>query len=182
MTEFLIIVGVIDLLVLVALYTVMKAGRAHDRTSEAQARAIWATSERVRRETPVGGQRQASLADRKVFDSHGSLMGVAGELLSDPLDGSSRWLEVQIRGLGSTRLAHVPADGLRLGMNEVQVAFSRDHALRAPVVLAGPLLRESELALSRHYGMSRRVGELQSRAPGEATAVTSAQLAAVSVA
>ena len=181
MTEFLIIVAVIDLLVFVALYSVMKAGRAHDRTSEAQARALWASSERVRRETPLGGRVQSGLTGRKVLDSHGSMLGTSGDLLSDPLDASTRWLEVNVRGLGTSRLAHVPADGLRVGQH-IQVAFSRDHVLRAPVLLPGSISREGELALCRHYGLSRRAGELSRRAAGELTAVSSAQLAAVSVA
>lgn len=180
MTEFLIIVAVIDLLVFVALYSVMKAGRAHDRTSEAQARALWASSERVRRESPLGG-RQSGLAARKVLDSHGSMLGSSGELLADPLDASARWLEVNVRGLGTSRLAHVPADGLRVGQH-IQVAFSRDHVLRAPVLLPGSISREGELALCRHYGLGRRAAELSTRATGEPTAVSSAQLAAVSVA
>jgi hypothetical protein len=180
-TEFLIIIAVIDVLVFVALYSVMKAGRTADRSSEAQARAMWATSERVRREIPLGGSRVTpGIAGRKVIDSHGSMLGVAGELLLDPLDASTRWLEVHVRGLGSARLAHVPADGLRLNMNIAQIAVSRDHVLRSPVVLPGPLSRESEFALCRHYGLSRRIGELQSRHPGETTATS--QPAAVSVA
>lgn len=181
MTEFLIIVAVVDLLVFVALYSVMKAGRAADRTSEAQARAMWASTERVRRETPLGGPR-VGVTGRKVLDSHGSMLGGAGELLADPLDLSARWLEVNVRGLGNSRLAHVPADGLRVGMNEVRVAFSRDQVLRAPLVAPGALTREGELALCRHYGLSRRSVELQSRAPGETTAAPAAQVASASVA
>lgn len=180
MTEFLIIVAVVDLLVVAALWSVMKAGRAHDRVSEAQARGLWAQSERVRRETPLEppAARQPGLAGRKVVDSHGTLLGVAGELLSDPLDGSTRWLEVHVRGLGVSRFALVPADGVRVNMNAVRVSVPRDQILRGPVVPAGPLLRESELALSRHYGLSRRIGELHSRAAGETTGLSAAQLVA----
>lgn len=183
MTEFLIVVAVVDVLVFAALYSVMKAGRASDRASEAQARALWASSERVRRETPLGGRgTQPGVAGRKVLDSHGTLLGVAGELLADPLDGGTRWLEIQVRGLGAGRLAHVPADGLRVNMNQVRVSFPRDHVLKAPVVLPGPLTRDGELALCRHFGLSRRSAELYSRAPGEPTAVSAGQLSAVSVA
>ena len=183
MTEFLIIVGVVDLLVFVALYSVMKAGRAADRTSEAQARALWAGSERVRRETPLGGRgAQVGISGRKVVDSHGSMLGVAGQLLSDPLDAGTRWLEVQARGLGASRWSLVPADGLRVSGQEVRVAFSRDHVLHSPPVAPGPLTRDGELALCRHYGLSRRAGELYSRAPGEPTAVSAGQLGTASVA
>jgi hypothetical protein len=156
----------------------MKAGRAHDRTSEAQARALWASSERVRRETPIGG-RAPGLAGRRVVDSHGTLLGSAGELLADPLDGGTRWLEVNVRGLGAQRLSQVPADGLQVGGNEVRAPVSRDHILRAPVVAPGPLTREGELALCRHYGLSRRAAEITNRAYGEPTAVSASRLAAV---
>ena len=182
MTEFLIIVAVIDVMVFVALYSVMKAGRVSDRTSEAQARAAWASRERVRRATPLGGRPQPGFAGRKVVDGHGSMLGISGELLADPLDLGTRWLEVHVRGLGTSRPAHVPADGLRVGVNEVRVAFSRDQVLRAPVAAPGPLTREAELALCRHYGLSRRSVELQSRAPGETTAAPAVQVASASVA
>ena len=180
MTEFLIVIAVVDLLVFAVLYSVMKAGRAHDRASEAQARALWASSERVRRETPLEApaRRPPGIAGQKVVDAYGTLLGVAGELLSDPLDGSSRWLEVHVRGLGASRTALVPSEGLALDMNVVRAPRPRDQILRAPVVARGPLTRESEIALCRHYGMSRRAGELYGRRPGEPTGVSSAQLVA----
>jgi len=181
-TEFLIVIAVVDLAVFVALYSVMKAGRAADRNSEAHARALWASNERVRHETPRGSRARPGLAGRKVLDSHGSLLGIAGGLLADPLDAGTRWLEVQSRGLGANRMAHVPADGLRVGVNEIRVAFSREHVLRAPVVAPGPLARDSELALCRHYGLSRRAVELYDRAPGEATALAAEAAGTASVA
>lgn len=175
MTEFLIVIAVIDLLVFAGLWTIMRAGGQADRSATADARALWSAQQQgVRRAAAVAASGAvSSFAGRRVIDGHGTRLGVAGGLLVDALDASPQWVEVQVRGFGADRPALVPAEGLRVGMSEVQVSAIRHEILKSPFV-SEPLTRDGELMLCRHYGLGRRSVELYGRAPGEVTAATAA--------
>jgi len=107
-----------------------------------------------------------------VDDLGGASVGQAHGLFVDADSGAPTWLIVK-QGRVKPTLVATPLRDCAAAAGRVWIAQERDVIRRAPVVdPARPLLREHELTISAHYGISETVGraaEVVSRDGGSAT-------------
>jgi len=108
-----------------------------------------------------------------VDDLGGASVGQVHGLFVDADSGAPTWLIVK-QGRVKPTLAAAPFRDCAATAGRVWIAQERDVIRRAPVVdPTRPLLREHELTISAHYGISESVGRAAEVAGRDEGAVTS---------
>jgi hypothetical protein len=108
-----------------------------------------------------------------VDDLGGASVGQVHSLFVDAGSGAPTWLIVK-QGRVKPTLVAVPLRDCAAAAGRVWIAHDRDVIRRAPVVdPTRPLLREHELTISAHYGISDTVGRAAEVAGRPENSVTS---------
>jgi hypothetical protein len=93
-----------------------------------------------------------------VDEIDGGRVGVVHGVFVDAADGEPAWLIVAL-GRRRTKMVAVPIANCAAAARRVWVAHTKGELRGAPAVDATrPLLREHELTICEHYGISERVG------------------------
>ncbi len=109
-----------------------------------------------------------------VDDAEGSRVGEVHSVFADASDGSPTWLILKRGGRFNRTLLAVPLRDCAAGGGRVWAAHPSRAIRSSPVVdPRRPLLREHELTICAHYGISERVGRAAQVAGREAGVVTS---------
>jgi len=111
----------------------------------------------------------------EVDDLDGVRVGAVHSLYCDADGGEPAWLVARLgSGRRRTKLVAVPLRNCAVAGGRVWVAHEREALLSAPLVdPTRPLLREHELTICAHYGISEGVGraaEVTERPEGAVTA------------
>ncbi len=103
----------------------------------------------------------------------GAALGKVDGFFSDALSGEPTWLVARL-GRRRTRVVAVPIRDCAGGGGHVWVAHDAAAIASAPVVEPSrPLLREHELAICAHFGISEKVGRGAEVAPRPSATITS---------
>ncbi|HXS33597.1 MAG TPA: PRC-barrel domain-containing protein [Solirubrobacterales bacterium] len=109
----------------------------------------------------------------QIDDADGIGTGQVQGLFVDTGSGEPTWLIVKQGGRFGGSLVSIPLRDCAAAAGRVWVAHGRETIRSSPVVdPTRPLLREHELTISAHYGISERVGraaEVAGRAEGSIT-------------
>jgi hypothetical protein len=125
------------------------------------------------RSTPPSAGEASGWRGFEVDEIGGGALGKVHGFFTDALGGEPTWLIARL-GRRRTRLVAVPVCDCAAGGGRVWVAHGRDVIRSAPVVEpTRPLLREHELAISAHFGISERIGRAAEVAIRPERAITS---------